>query len=160
MSQPAPSSPIFKVPLLLVSRHHSHIVQIPYCPDPLLKNSASYIKLIHSLNNNLTISSCSGRMEEQLKVLNKYFKPSAIQFLEDPNEKDKNLIEGEYWEFKDPEKVEAWGLMMIPNNNNLAFTYKFKNVQCFLNLSFLEKVKDVEPDAHPTIRVKCMTTIP
>ena len=89
-----------------------------------------------------------------------YFKQNAIQFLEDPNEKDENLIEGEYWEFKEPEKVEAWGLMMIPNSNNFAFTYKFKNAQCFLNLSFLEKVKDVEPDAHPTLRVKCVTTIP
>ena len=89
-----------------------------------------------------------------------YFQKSAIQFPEDPNEKDENLIEKEYWEFQDPEKVEAWGLMMIPNNNNFAFTYKFKNVQCFLNLSFLEKVKDVEPDAHPTLKVKCVTTIP
>ena len=89
-----------------------------------------------------------------------YFQKSAIQFLEDPNEKDENLIEGEYWKFKDPEKVEAWGLMMIPNSNNFAFTYKFKNAQCFLNLSFLEKVKDVEPDALPTLRVKCVTTIP
>ena len=49
---------------------------------------------------------------------------------------------------------------MIPNNNNFAFIYKFKNAQCFLNLSFLEKVKDVESDAHPTLRVKCVTTIP
>ena len=89
-----------------------------------------------------------------------YFKKSAIQFPDDPNEKDKNLIEGEYWEFKEPEKVEAWGLMMIPNSNNFAFTYKFKNAQFFVNLSFLEKVKDVESDAHPTLRVKCMTTIP
>ena len=89
-----------------------------------------------------------------------YFQKCAIQFLEDPNEKDENLIEGEYWEFKDPKKVEAWGLMMIPNSNNFAFTYKFKNSQCFLNLSFLEKVKDVEPDALPTLRVKCVTTIP
>ena len=36
-----------------------------------------------------------------------YFKQSAIQFPEDPNENDENLIEGEYWEFKEPEKVEA-----------------------------------------------------
>ena len=90
-----------------------------------------------------------------------YFKHSAIQFPEDPNEKDENLIEGEYWEFKESEKVEAWGgLMMIPNSNNFAFTYKFKNAQCFLNLSFHEKVKDVESDAYPTLRVKCATTIP
>ena len=89
-----------------------------------------------------------------------YFQKCAIQFPEDPNEKDENLIKGEYWEFQDPEKVEAWGLMMIPNSNNFAFTYKFKNAQCFLNLSFLEKVKDVEPDALPTLRVKCVTTIP
>ena len=89
-----------------------------------------------------------------------YFKKSAIQFLEDPNKKDENLIEGEYWEFKDPEKVKEWGLMMIPDSNNFAFTYRFKNAQCFLNLSFLEKVKDVESDAHPTLRVKCVTTIP
>ena len=87
-----------------------------------------------------------------------YFKHSAIQFPEDSNEKDKNLIEGEYWEFKELEKVEAWELMMIPNSNNFAFTYEFKNVQCFL--SFLEKVKDVKSDAHPTLRVKCATTIP
>ena len=48
-----------------------------------------------------------------------YFKHSAIQFPEDPNEKDENLIEGEYWEFKEPEKVEAWGLMMIPTLTTL-----------------------------------------
>ena len=86
-----------------------------------------------------------------------YFKHSAIQFLEDPNKKDKNLIEREYWEFKEPEKVEAWGLMMIPNNN-FAFTYKFKNAPCFMYL-FYEKVKDVELNAHPTLRVKCVTAI-
>ena len=89
-----------------------------------------------------------------------YFKNNPIQFPIDPNEKDENLIEGEYWEFKEPEKVEAWGLIMIPNSNNFAFTYKFKNVQCFLNLSFYEKVKDVESDAHPSLKVKCVTTIP
>ena len=89
-----------------------------------------------------------------------YFKLSAIQFPEDLNEKDEYLIEGEYWEFKELEKVEAWGLMMISNSNNFAFTYKFKNAQCFLNLSFLKKVKDVKSDAHPTLRVKCVTTIP
>ena len=98
-------------------------------------------------------------MEEQLKVLNMYFKHSAIQFPEDPNEKDENLIKGEYWEFKEPEKVKAWGLMMIPKSNNFAFIYKFKNAQCFLNLSFVEKIKDIELDAHPTLRVKCVTTI-
>ena len=49
---------------------------------------------------------------------------------------------------------------MIPNSNNFAFIYKFKNAQCFLNLSFLEKIKDVESDAHITLRVKCVTTIP
>ena len=84
---------------------------------------------------------------------------STIQFLEDPNKKDENLIEGEYWEFKELEKVEAWGLMMIPNSNNFAFTYKFKNAHCFLNLSFYKKVKDIESDVHPTLRVKCVTAI-
>ena len=93
-------------------------------------------------------------------MLNMYFKHSTIQFPDDPKEKDENLIEGEYWEFKEPEKVEARRFIMIPNNNNFACTYKFKNAQCFLNLSFLEKVKDVESDAHPTLRVKCVTTIP
>ena len=49
---------------------------------------------------------------------------------------------------------------MIPNNNNFAFTYKFKNVPCFLNLSFYKKVKDVESDVHPTLIVKCVIAIP
>ena len=79
-----------------------------------------------------------------------YFKHSAIQFPEDPDEIDENLIEGENWEFKEPEKVEAWGLMIIPNNNNFAFTYKFKNAQCFLNLSFLKKVKEKVQAKHPS----------
>ena len=48
---------------------------------------------------------------------------------------------------------------MISNSNNFAFTNKFKSASCFLNLSFYEKVKDVELDTHPTLRVKCVTDI-
>ena len=49
---------------------------------------------------------------------------------------------------------------MIPFLNQFCFSYKFKNAQVFLQLSYEEKVKDVEADAQPLVKIKCMTTIP
>ena len=94
---PYPTSRLPKLPPLVVTSNSS-------CSDylhrrietPSRRFSASHAEWTKPFKKILTIPSCPCRMEEQLKVLNMYFKHSAIQFPEDPNEKDENLIEGEY----------------------------------------------------------------
>ena len=49
---------------------------------------------------------------------------------------------------------------MISHTNLICFSYKFKSAQFFLTLSFEEKVKDVEIDTHPMLKIKCMTLKP
>jgi len=49
---------------------------------------------------------------------------------------------------------------MIPFVNEMSFSYKFKNSTIYIQLSFEEKVKDVDVDIHPAIKIKCMTAIP
>ena len=66
-----------------------------------------------------------------MDTLNMYFKKCEVQFLEDDNNASDHLIEGEYWEFKELEEVEASNLHMIPFLNQFCFSYKFKNTQVF-----------------------------
>ena len=99
-------------------------------------------------------------MEDEFECLNMYFQKSKIQCEEDTSGEDEFLIEGEYWEFKEPERVEAWSFHMIPHTNLIYFSYKFRSVQVFLTLSFEEKVKDVEIDTHPMLKIKCMILMP
>ena len=49
---------------------------------------------------------------------------------------------------------------MIPHTNLICFSYKFRSTQVFFTLSFEEKVKDVEIDTHPMLKIKCMTLKP
>ena len=97
-------------------------------------------------------------MEDQFESLNMYFQKCEIQCEEDTSGQDKSLIEGEYWEFKEPKRVEAWSFHMISHTNLICFSYKFRSAQVFLTLSFEEKVNlDVEIDTHPMLKIKCMT---
>ena len=100
------------------------------------------------------------QMDDQMRTLEMYFKKREVQCDEDDLNADEDVIEGEYWEFKEPERVEAWSLFMIPFTDNMSLSYKFKSAQVYLQLSFQAKVKDVEADVNPILKVKCMTTIP
>ena len=99
-------------------------------------------------------------MEDQFKSLNMYFQKCEIQCEEDTTGPDEFLNEGEYWEFKEPERVKAWSFHMIPHTNLICFLYKFRSAQVFLTLLFEEKVKDMEIDTHPMLKIKCMTLKP
>ena len=46
---------------------------------------------------------------------------------------------------------------MISHTNLICFSYKFNSAQVFLTFSFDKKVKDVEIDTHPLLKIKCMT---
>ena len=98
-------------------------------------------------------------MEDELATLQIYFQKCAVQCDEDDHNVDDHLIEGEYWEFKEPDKVEAWSLFMIPFKNEMTLSYKFKSVEVYLQVSFQAKIKDVEVETHPVVKIKCMTTI-
>ena len=89
-----------------------------------------------------------------------YFRKCAIQCNKDDYNVDDHLIEGEYWEFKEPDRVEAWSLFMIPFKNEMTLSYKFKGVEVYLQVLFQAKIKDVEVEMHPIVKIKCMTTIP
>lgn len=99
-------------------------------------------------------------MEEQVASLEQYFKKCEIQNPEDKIEGDVELIDGDLWEFKNPEAVEFWSFHCIPFTNDISFSYKFKKSSVFIQLSFEENVKDVEIDVHPLIKIKCMTMVP
>ena len=49
---------------------------------------------------------------------------------------------------------------MIPFTNEMTLSYKFKGAEVYLQISFQTKIKDVEADTNPVIKIKCMTTIP
>ena len=99
-------------------------------------------------------------MEDQFECLNMYFQKYEIQCEEDTSGEDEYLIEGEYLEFKEPERVKAWSFHMIPHIDLICFSYKFRSTQVFLTLLFEEKVKDVEIDTHPMLKIKCMILKP
>ena len=65
-------------------------------------------------------------MEDQLSTLEIYFKKRKVQYDDDNLNVDENIIEGEYWEFKEPQRVEAWSLFMIPFTDEITLSYKFK----------------------------------
>ena len=95
-----------------------------------------------------------------MSTLEMYFKKREVQCDDDDLKANEDVIEGEYWEFKEPERVEAWSLFIIPFIDDMTLSYKFKSAQVYLQLSFQAKVKDVEADANPIVKIKCMTTIP
>ena len=99
-------------------------------------------------------------MDDELATLQMYFQKCEVQCQEDDCNNDENLIEGEFWEFKEPERVEAWSLFMIPFRNEMTLSFKFKGAQVYLQISYQTKIKDVEADTHPVIKIKCMTYIP
>ena len=99
------------------------------------------------------------QMDDQMRTLEMYFKKREVQCDEDDLNADEDIIKGEYWEFKEPQRVEAWSLFMIPFTDDMTLSYKFKSAQVYLQLSFQVKVKDVEADANPILKVKCITTI-
>ena len=80
-----------------------------------------------------------------------YFWKCEIQCEEDTTGQDESLIEGEYWEFKEPKRVEAWSFHMIPHTNLICYSYKFSSAQVFLTLSFDEKVKDMEKSSEVSL---------
>lgn len=95
-----------------------------------------------------------------MRTLEMYFQRCEVQCDEDDNNADDHLGEGEYWEFIEPDKVEAWSLFMIPFMNEMTLSYKFKGAQVYLQISFQAKIKDVEANSNPVIKIKCMTTLP
>ena len=99
------------------------------------------------------------QMEDELATLQMYFRKCAVQCDKDDYDVDDQLIEGEYWEFKEPDRVEAWSLFMIPFKNEMTLLYKFKGTEVYLHVSFQTKIKDVEVETHLVVKIKCMTTI-
>ena len=99
-------------------------------------------------------------LDNELSTLEMYFQKCEVQFDKDDHNADEHLVEGEYWEFKEPHRVEAWSLFMIPFTNEMTLSYKFKGAEVYLQISFQTKIKDVEADMNPVIKIKCMTTIP
>ena len=64
------------------------------------------------------------QMDDELATLQMYFQKCEVQCQEDDRNNDENLIEGEFWQFKEPERVEAWSLFMIPFRNEMTLSFK------------------------------------
>ncbi len=93
-------------------------------------------------------------MEDQIQNLNAYFTRLTTTRPEDEYDDDEMMIEGDFWEFSDPDQVEAWSLTMVPHTDNMVFNMKYKKSEIFIPLSYEEKVKDVINDVYPHIKVR------
>jgi len=94
-------------------------------------------------------------MEEMIELLNVYFKKIEDIEPKDPIT-DKEMIEGDYWEFTNPKDVQAWSLKLILHTDNMNFNMKYYKSSLYLPISFDEKVKRITNDKYPTIKIHCM----
>ena len=96
-------------------------------------------------------------MKDQIEKLEAFYKRCDHEAPgEDGDDFDND---GDYWEFKNPNKVESWSLHMIPWKNIISFAAKFKDTDHFFNISFDEKIKDVAHERGTLLKVRCITDV-
>ena len=96
-------------------------------------------------------------MDDQTEKLEAFYVRCAHESSREEGDDFDN--DGDYWEFKNPEKVESWSLHMIPFKNLICFAAKFKDTDHFFNISFDEKIKDVAHDSGPFLKIRCVTIV-
>ena len=94
-------------------------------------------------------------MREQIQRLQLFFKRKEVDISDDEGDDNSN---NEYWEFLNPEEVEAWSIALVPMTDFLHFQAKFRTAKDAMPISADEKVKDVVWYADNTLLIHCETT--
>ena len=79
-------------------------------------------------------------MADQIERLSQFFVEKDVNLSDD--EGDDNTS-GEYWEPKDPERLESWSVALMPMTENVNFVMKFSAAPHALPISADERIKDV-----------------
>ena len=93
-------------------------------------------------------------MRDQIQCVQFFFKRKEVDISNDDGDDNSN---NEYWEFLNPEEVEAWSIVLIPMIDFLHFQAKFCTVDDAMAISADEKVKDVVWYAENTLLIHCKT---
>ena len=94
-------------------------------------------------------------MGDQIQRLQLFFNRKVVDISDDEGDDNSN---SEYWEFQNPEEVEAWSIALVPMMDFLHFQAKFRTAEDAMPISTDEKVKDVVWYADNTLLIHCETT--
>ena len=94
-------------------------------------------------------------MADQIERLCQFFVRKDVDLSDD--EGDDNTS-GEYWELKDPERLELWSVALVPMTENVNFVMKFSAAPHALPISADERIKDVVHFKDNILHIHCETT--
>ena len=94
-------------------------------------------------------------MGEQIQRLQLFFKQKEVDISDDEGDDNSN---SEYWEFLNPEEVEAWSIALVPMTDFLHFQAKFRTAEDAMLISADEKVKHVVWYVDNSLLIHCETT--
>ena len=77
-------------------------------------------------------------MGDQIQRLQLFFKRKEVDISDDEGDDNSN---SKYWEFLNPEEVEAWSIALVPMTDFLHFQAKFHTAKDAMPISVDEKVK-------------------
>ena len=93
-------------------------------------------------------------MGDQIQRLQLFFKKREVDISDNEGDENSN---NEYWEFLNPEEVEAWSIALVPMTDFLNFQAKFRKADDAMAISADEKVKDVVWYTENTLLIHCET---
>ena len=74
----------------------------------------------------------------QIKQLNNLLVRMDVNLSHD---KDDDITNGDYWEVKDPDRLESWSIVLVPITDNVNFVMKFDASPHALPISANERIK-------------------
>ena len=97
---------------------------------------------------------CAGIMADQIQRLNNFFKRMDVNLSDDEGD---DTINGEYWEVKDPDRLESWSIALVPKTDNVNFVMKFRARPHALPISAEERIQEVAYYKGNTLHIHCET---
>ena len=98
---------------------------------------------------------CSaGNMADQIQRLNSLLKKIDVNLSDDEGDDTTN---GEYWEVKDPDRLESWSIALVPMTDNVNFVMKFHAGPHALPISADEQIQEVAYYKGNTVHIHCET---
>ena len=94
-------------------------------------------------------------MADQIQRLNNLFKKMDVNLSDDEGNDTTN---GEYWEVKDPNRLESWSIALVPMTDNVNFVMKFRAGLHALPISADEQIHEVAYYKGNTVHIHCETT--
>ena len=74
------------------------------------------------------------------------------------NNKGNDTTHGEYWEVKDPDRLESWSIALVPMTDNINFVMKFRASPYALPISADKRIQEVAYYKGNTVHIHCETT--